>query len=130
MTALLYILGVLLFAVGVAASIGLHEMGHLIPGKLFDVKVTQYFVGFGRTIWSTRSAARPSTASRRSRSAATASSSGCSRRSRDQDPSKVRDSRTGMFAQLVSDAALGRVRARRRRTTTTGCSTTSPGGSA
>jgi membrane-associated protease RseP (regulator of RpoE activity) len=54
MTALTYPLGVLLFVVGVAVSIGLHELGHLIPGKLFDVKVTQYFVGFGRTLWSRR----------------------------------------------------------------------------
>ena len=54
MTVLMYTLGVLLFVVGVAASIGLHELGHLVPGKLFDVKVTQYFVGFGRTLWSRR----------------------------------------------------------------------------
>ncbi|MEO7350998.1 MAG: site-2 protease family protein, partial [Marmoricola sp.] len=54
MTVLAYILGVLLFAVGVAASIGLHEAGHLFPGKLFNVKVTQFFVGFGRTLWSTQ----------------------------------------------------------------------------
>jgi membrane-associated protease RseP (regulator of RpoE activity) len=54
MSALTYALGVLLFVVGVAASIALHELGHLIPGKLFDVKVTQYFVGFGRTLWSRR----------------------------------------------------------------------------
>lgn len=53
-TVLMYTLGVLLFVVGVAASIGLHELGHLVPGKLFDVKVTQYFVGFGRTLWSRR----------------------------------------------------------------------------
>ena len=53
MTALAYALGVLLFAAGVAFSIALHEMGHLIPGKIFNVKVTQYFVGFGRTLWST-----------------------------------------------------------------------------
>ncbi len=49
---LLYICGVLLFVVGLAASVGLHELGHLIPGKLFNIKVTQYFVGFGRTLWS------------------------------------------------------------------------------
>ncbi|HYO41052.1 MAG TPA: site-2 protease family protein [Nocardioidaceae bacterium] len=54
MTALTYALGVLLFLVGVAVSIGLHELGHLVPGKLFNVKVTQYFVGFGRTLWSRR----------------------------------------------------------------------------
>jgi membrane-associated protease RseP (regulator of RpoE activity) len=50
----LYVLGVLAFAVGLAASIALHEVGHLYPAKRFGVKVTQYFVGFGRTVWSTR----------------------------------------------------------------------------
>ena len=54
MTVLTYALGVVLFVVGVAVSVGLHELGHLVPGKLFDVKVTQYFVGFGRTLWSRR----------------------------------------------------------------------------
>jgi membrane-associated protease RseP (regulator of RpoE activity) len=54
MTVLLFALGVLLFVVGVALSIGLHELGHLLPGKLFGVKVTQYFIGFGPTVWSTR----------------------------------------------------------------------------
>lgn len=51
---LLYAVGVVLFVVGVALSIGLHEFGHLIPGKLFNVKVTQYFIGFGKTLWSFR----------------------------------------------------------------------------
>jgi membrane-associated protease RseP (regulator of RpoE activity) len=54
MTVLMYTLGVVLFALGVAASIGLHELGHMVPAKKFGVKVTQYFVGFGRTVWSTR----------------------------------------------------------------------------
>jgi RIP metalloprotease RseP len=54
MTLLLFLLGVVLFVVGVAASIGLHEMGHLLPAKRFGVKVTQYFIGFGRTLWSFR----------------------------------------------------------------------------
>ncbi len=54
MTMLLYTLGVVLFVVGVAASIGLHELGHMIPAKRFGVKVTQYFIGFGKTVWSTR----------------------------------------------------------------------------
>jgi membrane-associated protease RseP (regulator of RpoE activity) len=51
-TVLLYTLGVVLFAVGIGVSIGLHEMGHMIPAKRFGVKVTQYFVGFGPTVWS------------------------------------------------------------------------------
>jgi membrane-associated protease RseP (regulator of RpoE activity) len=48
----LYTLGVLLFAAGLLASIGLHEIGHLVPAKKFGVRVTQYMVGFGPTLWS------------------------------------------------------------------------------
>lgn len=44
-------LAVLFFAL-IMASIALHEIGHLLPAKLFGVKVTQYFVGFGRTLFS------------------------------------------------------------------------------
>ena len=51
---LLAVIGVLVFAVGLLLSIALHEIGHLIPAKLFGVKVTQYMVGFGRTVWSRR----------------------------------------------------------------------------
>jgi membrane-associated protease RseP (regulator of RpoE activity) len=50
--ALLYLLGVLFVAVGIAVSIALHEIGHLVPAKRFGVKVTQYMVGFGPTLWS------------------------------------------------------------------------------
>ncbi len=42
------------FIVAIMVSIALHELGHLIPSKLFDVKVTEYFVGFGKTLWSTK----------------------------------------------------------------------------
>jgi len=52
MTALLYLLGVLIFAFAILASIGLHELGHMIPAKKFGGKVTQYFIGFGPTVWS------------------------------------------------------------------------------
>ncbi|TFB68359.1 RIP metalloprotease [Cryobacterium sp. Hz9] len=51
-TVLLFILGVAIVVVGLALSIGLHEIGHLVPAKLFGVKVTQYMIGFGPTIWS------------------------------------------------------------------------------
>jgi membrane-associated protease RseP (regulator of RpoE activity) len=54
MTALLYIAGVLAVVVGLAASIALHECGHMIPAKRFGVRVPQFFVGFGKTLWSTR----------------------------------------------------------------------------
>ena len=52
MTALLYLLGVVLFVVAILVSIGLHELGHMIPAKRFGGKVTQYFIGFGPTVWS------------------------------------------------------------------------------
>ncbi|MCU1632523.1 MAG: zinc metalloprotease [Micrococcaceae bacterium] len=54
MTVLLFIAGVLFVVVGIAASIALHEVGHLMPAKLFRVRVTQYMVGFGPTLWSRR----------------------------------------------------------------------------
>ena len=52
MTAVYYALGVVIFAIAILASIGLHELGHMIPAKKFGGKVTQYFVGFGPTVWS------------------------------------------------------------------------------
>lgn len=53
-TVLLYILGILIMVVGLALSIGLHEVGHLVPAKRFGVRVGQFMVGFGPTIWSKR----------------------------------------------------------------------------
>ncbi len=52
MSTLAFVLGVLFMATGVAASIALHEIGHLVPAKRFGVRVTQYMVGFGPTMWS------------------------------------------------------------------------------
>ncbi|MGJ7441456.1 M50 family metallopeptidase [Aquipuribacter sp. MA13-6] len=52
MTGLYYTLGVLAVVVGVAVSIALHEVGHMVPAKRFGVRVTQYMVGFGPTVWS------------------------------------------------------------------------------
>ena len=49
---LLYVLGILVVVVGLAVSIGLHEIGHLLPAKLFGVRVGQYMIGFGPTVWS------------------------------------------------------------------------------
>ncbi|MBC7519095.1 MAG: site-2 protease family protein [Microbacteriaceae bacterium] len=38
--------------VGLALSIALHELGHFIPAKLFGVKVAQFMIGFGPTVFS------------------------------------------------------------------------------
>lgn len=51
-TVLLYILGIVIVFLGLAISIALHELGHLIPAKLFGVRVGQYMIGFGPTLWS------------------------------------------------------------------------------
>ncbi|MEO7125259.1 MAG: site-2 protease family protein [Nakamurella sp.] len=51
-TVLWYALGVFVFAFGLIISIAWHEAGHLTFAKLFGVRVTQYMVGFGKTIWS------------------------------------------------------------------------------
>lgn len=52
MTALMAGVGVLIIVLGLAVSIALHEVGHLVPAKLFKVRVTQYMVGFGPTLFS------------------------------------------------------------------------------
>jgi membrane-associated protease RseP (regulator of RpoE activity) len=101
--ALMYAAGVLLFTVGVAVSIGLHEVGHLVPGKLYNVKITQYFVGFGRTIWSRRRG-ETEYGLKAIPLGGYVKLVGMLPPAVDQDPEKVRSTHTGMFAQLVSDA--------------------------
>nr|WP_210768613.1 site-2 protease family protein [Arthrobacter sp. E3] len=49
---MLFIGGVVFVAVGIAVSIALHEVGHLLPAKWFNVRVTRYMIGFGPTMWS------------------------------------------------------------------------------
>jgi len=49
-----FLIGVLVLVVGLIVSIALHEIGHLVPAKRFGVKVSEYFVGFGPTLWSRR----------------------------------------------------------------------------
>lgn len=54
MAVVAFIIGVLVVVVGLGVSIALHEIGHLVPAKRFGVRVGQYMVGMGRTIWSRR----------------------------------------------------------------------------
>ncbi|MEV8241139.1 site-2 protease family protein [Microbacterium testaceum] len=54
MTVIAFLIGVLVLVVGLAVSIALHEMGHLLPAKIFGVRVGQYMIGFGPTLWSRR----------------------------------------------------------------------------
>ncbi len=50
---LAFIIGVLIFVVALLTSVMLHELGHFLTAKKFGMRVTQFFVGFGRTLWST-----------------------------------------------------------------------------
>ena len=54
MEILLYLGGVVFMLIGLGLSIGLHEVGHLLPAKLFGVRVGQYMIGFGPRLWSRR----------------------------------------------------------------------------
>ncbi|MFF4653721.1 M50 family metallopeptidase [Streptomyces sp. NPDC001380] len=54
MTALMFLLGVLVFVLGLLVSIAWHELGHLSWAKAFGIRVPQYMVGFGPTVWSRR----------------------------------------------------------------------------
>ncbi len=47
-----FVAGFVILFVGLLVSIALHEIGHLVPAKIFGVRVTQYMVGFGSTLWS------------------------------------------------------------------------------
>ncbi|WP_430783898.1 M50 family metallopeptidase [Actinoplanes sp. G11-F43] len=49
---MLFWLGAGAFALTILISVSLHELGHMITGKRFGMKVTKYFVGFGPTIFS------------------------------------------------------------------------------
>ena len=45
-------IGIVVLVVLIGASIAWHELGHLIPAKRYGVKVTQYMIGFGPSLWS------------------------------------------------------------------------------
>ncbi|GEK20716.1 M50 family metallopeptidase [Cellulomonas xylanilytica] len=47
-----YLVAVLIVVVVLLLSIGLHEVGHMVPAKRFGVRVSHYMVGFGPTLWS------------------------------------------------------------------------------
>ena len=46
------LLGILAFAIALLLSVMVHEFGHYITAKRFDMKVTEFFLGFGKRIWS------------------------------------------------------------------------------
>jgi membrane-associated protease RseP (regulator of RpoE activity) len=48
-----FLFGIIIFVLALLISIMLHEAGHFVTAKKFHMKVTQFFVGFGQTLWST-----------------------------------------------------------------------------
>jgi membrane-associated protease RseP (regulator of RpoE activity) len=48
------LIGALAFVLALLVSVVLHEGGHFATAKLFGMKATQFFVGFGPTVWSRR----------------------------------------------------------------------------
>ena len=48
------IFGFLAFVVALLLSVMVHEFGHFIMAKRFGMKVSEFFLGFGQKIWSTR----------------------------------------------------------------------------
>jgi membrane-associated protease RseP (regulator of RpoE activity) len=47
-----FLFGVIAFVVALLTSVMLHEAGHFLTAKRYGMKATQFFVGFGPTIWS------------------------------------------------------------------------------
>ncbi len=50
---LAFVLGIVIFVVALLGSVMLHELGHFLTAKKFGMRVTQFFIGFGKTLWST-----------------------------------------------------------------------------
>ena len=48
------ILGVVAFIVALLFSVMVHEFGHYITARKFNMKVTEFFLGFGKRLWSFR----------------------------------------------------------------------------
>ncbi len=48
------VLGIAIFFVGLLISVAWHELGHFTTARWFGIKVPEFFVGFGRTIWSVK----------------------------------------------------------------------------
>ncbi|WP_299165367.1 RIP metalloprotease [uncultured Arthrobacter sp.] len=104
MSILLFLAGVLFVAVGIAASIALHEVGHLAPAKLFKVRVTQYMIGFGPTIFSRRKGETEYGVKALPLGGYVSMVGMFPPAKADDGGATVRQSSTGMFQQLAADA--------------------------
>lgn len=46
------ILGIIAFVLALLTSVMFHELGHFLTARKFGMRVSEFFVGFGRRIWS------------------------------------------------------------------------------
>ncbi len=100
---MLYLLGVLSVVFGVGLSIALHEIGHLLPAKRFGLRVPQYMVGFGPTLWSTKRG-ETEYGVKAVPLGGYVRMIGMYPPKPGQDPGTVRNSSTGRFSQLMDEA--------------------------
>ncbi|TQM44224.1 M50 family metallopeptidase [Pseudonocardia cypriaca] len=49
---MMFVLGILLLFAGIMFSVAWHELGHYLAARKFGIKVPEFFVGFGKTLWS------------------------------------------------------------------------------
>src|SRR5918998_6845103 len=49
---MMFVLGILLLFAGIMFSVAWHELGHYLAARKFGIKVPEFFVGFGKTVWS------------------------------------------------------------------------------
>lgn len=103
MSALLTFIGVVLFVIGILASVALHELGHMLPAKAFGMKVTQFFVGFGRTVWSTKRG-ETEYGIKAIPAGGFVRIIGMMPPAKGQDPTKVRKANTGPIQSMVENA--------------------------
>ena len=52
---MMFVLGILLLFAGIMFSVAWHELGHYLAARKFGIKVPEFFVGFGKTVWSRKS---------------------------------------------------------------------------
>ena len=100
---MLYALGVVLAFIGIALSIALHEIGHLVPAKKFGLRVPQYMVGFGPTVWS-RTRGETEYGVKAVPLGGYIRMIGMFPPANGQDPGLTRTSSTGRIGQLVDEA--------------------------
>lgn len=99
----LYTLGVLFFVGFLALSIALHEYGHYYFAKKFGTKVTHFFVGFGKTVWS-RKRGETEYGIKLIPLGGFVKIVGMIPPNKDDDPDKIRESTTGLFTQAITEA--------------------------